>query len=177
MASKRIYYTKAHPDPQPAIIVDDPDIILRKNKKVESLGSSSHLIRANSLPKNLSSLEDIEFDLSFEHSLFRTKYENSIYDSVIDPNFIQFIEQNKETIQLELDQQVLETFDKLDSVTATLIKDIDEAYFQHYVELASLTAFTPKFSTIPSETEIHLYLVPHHLLFPLHFIPLNHSSP
>ena len=84
--------------------------------------------------------------------MFRTKSESSIYDSVIDPNFIQFIKEKKETIQLDTDQQVLETFDKLDALTATLIKDIDEAYFQHSVELASLSAYTPKPSTIHSES-------------------------
>jgi len=30
MASKRTYYTRAHVDPNPAIIVDNPDKILRK---------------------------------------------------------------------------------------------------------------------------------------------------
>ena len=129
MASKRTYYTRAHPDPQPTTIVDDPDRILRKPKKVESQGSSSELIKENSLPKELSSIEDIQFDLSFEHYLFRTKSENSVHDTVIDPNFIQFIESKKDTIQLDLDQQVLDTFDKLDVLTSNLIKDIDNAYF------------------------------------------------
>lgn len=75
MASKITYYARAHPDPQPATIVDGPNIILRKPRKLESQESISHLIKANSLPKELSNLEDIQFDLSFEHSLFHTKYE------------------------------------------------------------------------------------------------------
>jgi len=78
--SKRTYYTRAHLDPQLAIIVDDRDRILRKHKKVESQGRVSQLNKSNSLPKDLSSLEDIQLDLSFENSLFRTKSENSIYD-------------------------------------------------------------------------------------------------
>ena len=45
MASKRTHYTRAHPDPNLAIIVDDPDRILRKPKKVETQGSSSQLIK------------------------------------------------------------------------------------------------------------------------------------
>ena len=72
MASKTSYYTRAHPDPQPTTIVDDPNIILRKPKKIEIQGSSSELIKENSLPKELSSIKDIKFDLSFEHYLFRT---------------------------------------------------------------------------------------------------------
>ena len=134
MASKRKYYTRAHPNPKPSTIFDDLDRILRKPKKVENQGSSNELIKAYSLPKELSSIHDIQFDLSFESSLFRTKSENSIYDIVIDPNFIQFIEAKKETIQLDLDQQVLDTFDKLDVLTSTLIKDIEEAYFKQSVE-------------------------------------------
>ena len=152
MASKITYYTRAHPNPQPSIIVDDPDRILGKPKKVESQGSSSELINENSLPKELSSIQDIQFDLSFEHSLFLTKSKNSVHDIVIDPNFIQFIESKKDTIQPDLDQQVLYTFDKLDVLTSTLIKDIDEAYYQQSVELVSLTAATPHLSTVSSGT-------------------------
>jgi len=73
LAPIRPHYTRAHPDPNPATIIDDLDRILRKLKKVETQGSSSQLIKENSLPKELSSLEDIQFDLSFELSLFRTK--------------------------------------------------------------------------------------------------------
>ena len=47
MASKRTYYTRAHPNPQPTTIVDDHDKILRKPKKVESLGRSSELFKEN----------------------------------------------------------------------------------------------------------------------------------
>lgn len=38
-------------DPQPTTIVDDPDRILRKPKKVESQGRVSQLNKSNSLPK------------------------------------------------------------------------------------------------------------------------------
>jgi len=92
LVSRRTHYTRAHPDPNPTTIVDDPDRILRKPKKVETQGSSNQLIKANSLPKELSSLEDIQFDLSVKLSLYRTKSKNSIHDTITDPNFIQFIE-------------------------------------------------------------------------------------
>lgn len=112
LAPKRTHYTTAHPDPNPATIVDDLDRILRKPKKIETQGSSSHLIKENSLPKELSSLKDIQFDLSFEISFFRTKFENSIHDTVIDPNFIQFIESKRVAMHPDLYQNVLNTFDK-----------------------------------------------------------------
>jgi len=41
MAPKRTHYTRENPDPNLATIVDDPDRILRKQKKVETQGSSS----------------------------------------------------------------------------------------------------------------------------------------
>ena len=73
MAPKKTHYTKANPDPNPTNIVDDPDRILRKPKNIETQASSSQLVKENSLPEDLSSLEEIPFDLSFELSLFRTK--------------------------------------------------------------------------------------------------------
>ena len=99
----------------------------------------------------MSSLEDFQFDLSFEHSLFRTKSENSVHDTVIDHNFIQFFESKKNTIHTNLDQHVLNTFHELEALTSTLIRHIDEAYFQQSVELASLTVATSEHSTLPSE--------------------------
>ena len=59
VASKRTYYTRAYPDPNPAIIFDNPDKILRKNNKVESQESISQLTKQNSLPKELSNSEDL----------------------------------------------------------------------------------------------------------------------
>jgi len=79
LAPKRTHYTRANPDPNPATIVDDPKRILRKPKGVETQGSSIQLIQENSLPKELSSLEDIQFDLSFELSLFRTCYHPNFF--------------------------------------------------------------------------------------------------
>ena len=152
MAFKRTYYTRAHPNSNPAIIFGNPDETLRKNNKVESQERISQLIKENSLPKELSNLEDLQFDLSFENPLFRTKSETLVCDTVIDPTFIHFIESKKNIIRLDLDQHVLDTFDKLDVLTSNLIRHIDEAYLQQPVELAALIAATPKPSTIPSES-------------------------
>ena len=59
MAPKRTHYTRENLDLNPATIVDDPKRILRKQKTVETQGSNSQLIKENSCPKDLSSLEDI----------------------------------------------------------------------------------------------------------------------
>ena len=72
--------------------------------------------------------------------MFRTKSENSIHETVIDPNFIQFIESKKVPIHPDLDKLVLDTFEKLEAFTSTLISHIDNAYLQQLVELAALTA-------------------------------------
>lgn len=92
MAPKKIHYTRENPDPNPATIVDDRDRILRKPKKIETQASNSQLVRANSLLEELSTLEEIPFDFSFDLSLFRTESENAIHEIVLDPKFIQLIE-------------------------------------------------------------------------------------
>ena len=70
---------------------------------MESLGNKNSLIKANSLPNKLSSLQDIEFDLNFEQSFFRPKSESDIHNTVIDPDFISFIETKKETVSVDSD--------------------------------------------------------------------------
>lgn len=59
------------------------------------------MVKENSLPNKLSSLQEIEFDLNFEQYLFRTKLESDIHNIVIDPDFISFIETKKETISVD----------------------------------------------------------------------------
>jgi len=100
LAPKKTHYTRANLDPNPTTIVDDRDRILRKPKKVETLASSSQLVKENSLPEDLSTLEEIPFDLSFDLSLFRTKYENAIHEIVLDPEFVQLIESKGLSIQI-----------------------------------------------------------------------------
>jgi len=50
-------------------------------------------------------------------------------------------------IHPNLDKLVLDTFDKLEALTSTLISNIDDAYLQHLVELAALTISTSELST------------------------------
>ena len=126
----------------------------RKNKNVESLGNKNSLIKENSLPNKLSSLQHIEFNLSFEQTLFKTKSESELHNNVIDPDFISFIENKKETISVDFDQNIFEVYDKLDAITATLIQEIDEAYLQHLVELTALLVYTPKPSTSHLDTSL-----------------------
>ena len=90
--------------------------------------------------------------MSFELSLFITKSENSIHETIIDPNFIQFIESKRVPIHPDLDQLVLTTFDRLEALTSTLISHIDDTYLQKLVELASLIAAASELSEESSNT-------------------------
>lgn len=85
--------------------------------------------------------------MSFDLSLFRTKSENAIHETVLDPNFIQFIKSKKVPIHPDLDKLVLDTFDKLEALTSTFISHIDDAYLQQSVELAALTVVASEIYT------------------------------
>ena len=62
------------------------------------------MVKENSLPNKLSSLQDIEFDLAFEQTLFRTKSESDIHNIVIDPDLISIIETKKKIVSIDYDQ-------------------------------------------------------------------------
>jgi len=52
--------------------MDNLENILRKTPRTESQTSNKVLHRANSLPQNFVTLQDIQFDTHFEQGLFRT---------------------------------------------------------------------------------------------------------
>ena len=62
MAPRKIH-TRAHPDPDPPEIVDNPERILRKSPKIESSTVFRSSLRANSVPENLSALQQSQADL------------------------------------------------------------------------------------------------------------------
>ena len=51
-----------------------------------------HPFKSLSCPTIFEYLEDLEFDEQFELSLFETRYENSIGSTVINPEFIKYLE-------------------------------------------------------------------------------------
>ena len=63
----------------------------KKKKQTVNLETKVPLRKANSLPKELVSLNDIDFDLKFEYSLFKTKFETDLKNTVIDPIFLSFL--------------------------------------------------------------------------------------
>ena len=100
MASRKTYYTRSNPDPKPAVIVDNPDRIGKKKKQTKNLEFEVSLIRVNSLPQELVSLQYIDFDLKFEHSLFKSKFENDLKTTVLDPAFISFLNAKQKSIAI-----------------------------------------------------------------------------
>ena len=98
IASRKSYYTRSNPDPKPVVIVDNPDRIGKKKKQTENLEAEISLIRVNSLPSELVSLQNIDFDLKFEHSLFKSKYESDLKTVVLDPGFVSFFNAKQKSI-------------------------------------------------------------------------------
>ena len=69
MAPRKIH-TRAHPDPNPPEIVDNPECILWKSPKIKSSTIFRSPLRANSVPENLSALQQSQADLG---NPFRTR--------------------------------------------------------------------------------------------------------
>ena len=72
MASRRIY-TRAYPNPNPPEIVDNPESILRKSHKSKTSTVVRPIHRADSVPGNLSALQDTQVDLPFIRKPYRIK--------------------------------------------------------------------------------------------------------
>ena len=62
MAPRKIH-TRAYPDPDPPEIVDNPESILRKSPRIKFSIVFRSPLRANSVPKNLSALQQSQVDL------------------------------------------------------------------------------------------------------------------
>ena len=62
VAPKKIH-TRAHPEPDPPEIVDNPERILRKSPKIQFSTVFRSPLRANSVPEILSALQKSQTDL------------------------------------------------------------------------------------------------------------------
>ena len=62
MAPRKIH-TRAYPDPDPPEIVDNLESILRKSPRIKLSTVFRSPLRANSVPKNLSTLQQSQVDL------------------------------------------------------------------------------------------------------------------
>ena len=82
MASRRVH-TRAHPDPNPPEIVDNPERILRKSPKAKAPTIVRTLHRANSVPQNLAALQESQVDL---RNPFRTRSLDDIDQIDLEPS-------------------------------------------------------------------------------------------
>ena len=85
MAPRRIY-TRRNPNPDPDLpkVVEDPERILR-NKKSNIDSGIPLTNRSMSLhEEGFISVDDLEFDLKFEHSIFRSKLDSNLSQIVFD---------------------------------------------------------------------------------------------
>ena len=85
MAPRRIY-TRSNPnlDPNLPEVVEDPERIL-KNKKTKIDSGNPSINRSISFPEEgFISVDDLEFDLKFEHSLFRSESDSDLSQIVFD---------------------------------------------------------------------------------------------
>ena len=87
MAPKRIY-TRANLDPNPPKAVQNPNKILKKSSS--KVGKETYqLHKSTSLPdEGVEVVDEITFDLKFEHSLFRSKFEFDLGHIVFDPKLL-----------------------------------------------------------------------------------------
>ena len=113
LASRKVYYNRSNPNSKPVIIVDNPDQIGKKKKQLENLEVEVSLKRVNSLPQELVSLQDIDFDLKFEHSLFRIKSESDLKITVLDLVFTSFLNTKQNQICTLITSLIFKTKTKL----------------------------------------------------------------
>ena len=94
LAPKRIY-TRPNPNPNPPIVFENCKRILRKsNSKVGK--DTYQLYKSISLPdEGVESIDEVIFDLKFEHTLFRSKSELDLSEIVLNPKFFSLITPKK----------------------------------------------------------------------------------
>jgi hypothetical protein len=128
LAPKRVF-SRSHLDPEPATAIDNPEKLLRKKNATEGSGSHSPLHRSPSLPEKLVSLQDLEFDISFEQSLFRTKSDSFVSETVLDQTILQPRTPEILSPMVDVDQRLLQEFEKLEDLVVNLDQASDQAYF------------------------------------------------
>lgn len=84
MAPSSIKYTRKNPDPNPTKPVDNLENLLGEGKKNNIL-SSPLLKRSISLSEEVvQTLEDLQFDFTFQHSLFRSKLDLDLSQVIVE---------------------------------------------------------------------------------------------
>ena len=77
LASHRIN-TRSHPNPNPPLIIDNPERIIWHNSNSRKSIANRSLLRTNYVPENLVVLEDSHFDLHHTIKIFRTRSQGDL---------------------------------------------------------------------------------------------------
>jgi len=109
MAPRNIY-TQSHPDPNAPKVVNNPARLIRKKIFIESQASNYPLPRSNSLLESFITVEDIEFYLPFDHSLFRNKSESFAPKTVFDESILKPHILAHKLVILDSDKDVVQQF-------------------------------------------------------------------
>jgi hypothetical protein len=104
--------------------------LIRKISLAESQGSSSPLPRETSLLEKFFTIQDIQFDLPFEHSLFKTKSDSFVDETILDQAILQPSTPERHSPRSDLDQQILQKYEKLQD----LASHFDQAFHKAYIK-------------------------------------------
>jgi hypothetical protein len=132
VAPKRIH-TRSHPDPDDIKVVDDPEKLIRKTSLAKSEGSSSPPPRGTSLPEKFVTIQDIQFDLPFHHSLFGTKSKSFVDETILYQAILQPNTPERQSFESDLDQQILKFFENLQYLASYFYQALHEAYIQQSI--------------------------------------------
>ena len=113
--------------------------MIRKRSLIESQGNNSPPPRETSLLEKFFTIHDIQFDLPFDHSLFITKSESLLDETVLNQDILQPGISEIQSLESDLDQQILQNLGKLQDLASDLNQDLYEAYIQKSVEISALT--------------------------------------
>jgi hypothetical protein len=150
-----IIHSRSHPNPEPMKVVDNPEKLISKISLAEIQGSSSPPSRETSLLEKFVTIQDIQFDLPFENSLFRTKYESFVDEPILDNAIIQPNTPERQYFESYLDQQILQNFENLQDLTLDFDQDLHESYIQQSIELSSLTISASSTQLVNPISTIH----------------------
>lgn len=137
----KIIHTRSHPDPEPPRILYDPKKLIRKKILTEIQWSISPPPRSNSLPERFFTIENIKFDIPFEHSFFRTKYEIFLGEIVFDQTTLSPYRSEHQSVDPNLDTQALQQLEKIEDLVTDLDQAICKSYLHQSVKISSLSFF------------------------------------
>jgi hypothetical protein len=115
--------------------------MIRKRSKAESQGSSSPPPKETSLPKKFVTIQDIQFDLPFDHNLFKTKFDSFVDETILDQAILQPSTLERHSPVSDIDQQILQNFEKLQDLASDFDQALHKAYIQQSIEISTLTIF------------------------------------